>query len=709
MMTRVLLTFLVGLVVSLGALASLGSSAAFADTFNCERYTYSGSETSHPKTINLEINGWKKVRSGSKALLKYDKGRKYHLLPNGRMVVDNNAARYKCEQNSGQIASLQGPPTFLAEMPASTICIHAVRGEKWDTSNSYYQQYVNEAKRRGLSCGLASAGVLPDVSPEEQYRFSLGKALANDLVTAEAALAEFRTVNERHERFADATFWLGRVQFMRGQYEKAAMTFSEFNSAFPSDPRLVDTTMWIAESVSHFAPKDQACEIYAALPKLLDNPPSSFMNQLGALASAAKCGETAVASSKRTPKQARIKNAPTQTAIVQEPKAAPKVTSAALTAAEKEAERLRQELAALKVEKAREKQTITNDTKLPMITIASASSSGPQGTIVGRVTDNTGVAEVRMDGKTIKIDSYGNFSESTYVPEGGVSVSIQAVDLAGLSSSMSVRIDRSASTTTASISFESLNPLGRKVTRNKDALALIIGVRDYKNIPVAEYADSDAKVFADYASQILGIPSNRIRKILNEDADEAGMLTALEDWLSRASKKDNSDIYVFFSGHGLSDGKQMYLFPYDGLATKLERTAITRDYLFNAIASSNPRSVTVFLDTCYSGTTKNSKETITPDKPIRMKVLKQAIPDNFTVMTAAAGDQTATLLEEAEHGMFSYFLMKGMEGLADSNQDNKITALELHDYVKENVWQQSSNKQLPELQGDENRVLVQFQ
>ena len=76
MMTRVLLTFLVGLVVSLGALASLGSSAAFADTFNCERYTYSGSETSHPKTINLEINGWKKVRSGSKALLKYDKGRK---------------------------------------------------------------------------------------------------------------------------------------------------------------------------------------------------------------------------------------------------------------------------------------------------------------------------------------------------------------------------------------------------------------------------------------------------------------------------------------------------------------------------------------------------------------------------------------------------------------------------------------------------------
>ena len=46
------------------------------------------------------------------------------------------------------------------------------------------------------------------------------------------------------------------------------MTFSEFNSAYPNDARLVDTTMWIAESVSHFAPQDQACAIYASLPSL---------------------------------------------------------------------------------------------------------------------------------------------------------------------------------------------------------------------------------------------------------------------------------------------------------------------------------------------------------------------------------------------------------------------------------------------------------
>ena len=52
--------------------------------------------------------------------------------------------------------------------------------------------------------------------------------------------------------------------------------------------------------------------------------------------------------------------------------------------------------------------------------------------------------------------------------------------------------------------------------------------------------------------------------------------------------------------------------------------------------------------------------------------------------------------------------MKGMEGEADKNNDNKITAKELYYYLKENVAQHSDDEQTPELQGDKDRVLVQF-
>jgi hypothetical protein len=386
-------------------------------------------------------------------------------------------------------------------------------------------------------------------------------------------------------------------------------------------------------------------------------------------------------------------------------------SSAELTAAQKEAERLRQELAALKAQQEQQQQNISSDKQKPVINIAGTAMNGPQGTIKGYVRDNTGVAEVRVDGKQVEVDNYGNFMANTYVPDGGINVSIEAVDVAGLTSSMSVRLDRLASTKAATITFDRLNPLGRKVSSNSNALALIIGVDGYKSTPArAMYADSDAKVFADYASQKLGIPTNRIKTLVNDGAGERELLLSIKSWLSRSVKQNQSDVYIFFAGHGLAsdDGSKMYLLPYDGAPELLDKTAILRDELFADISAANPRSVTVFLDTCYSGTTRGT-DMLIASRPIAIRALEQSIPDNFTVMTAAAGDQTAKPLEEAKHGMFSYFLMKGMEGEADANNDNEITAGELHSYVQTNVVQQSSGSQTPELQGDADRVLVRFQ
>ena len=53
-------------------------------------------------------------------------------------------------------------------------------------------------------------------------------------------------------------------------------------------------------------------------------------------------------------------------------------------------------------------------------------------------------------------------------------------------------------------------------------------------------------------------------------------------------------------------------------------------------------------------------------------------------------------------------MMLGMEGGADLNADKKITARELHSFVLDKVERQSQFRQTPELQGDKDRVLVQF-
>ena len=336
--------------------------------------------------------------------------------------------------------------------------------------------------------------------------------------------------------------------------------------------------------------------------------------------------------------------------------------------------------------------------------------NGPSALISGNIQQPENVRSLVADNEEVLFTKDGDFSVKVYVPIDGHEISLKINGKNGKNLSKTIQIAR-IEKDSSSLKFAALNPLKRRVGLNANASALIIGISEYKETNAgAIYADIDAKIFKDYATEKLGIPNNRIKILINDGAELTDMLLSAKNWLSRSVKQGKTDVYVFFAGHGLAsdNGEKMYLLPYDGSPQFLDRTAILRDELFSDIASANPRSVTVFLDTCYSGTTRGTDMLIAA-RPIAIRAKQQNIPDGFTVFTAAGGDQTAKPLEEAKHGMFSYFLMKGMEGDADSNNDNQITAAELHEYVEQNVVQQSGGSQVPELQGDANRVLVRFQ
>ena len=394
------------------------------------------------------------------------------------------------------------------------------------------------------------------------------------------------------------------------------------------------------------------------------------------------------------------------------------IDTASLEALEEEKqkrEELEARLAALEAEKQELQQTaqqpaISDDVQSPMLIAQSNLKDANTAIIFGRVTDNVQVAEVTIDGQPVKLNSDGSFSTEGYIPRAGREAEVIAYDLKGNQSSQTLFLTREETQEATGPVFASLNPSGKRVQSNPDALALIIGVADYENTNAkAIYADKDAQTFYDYALLKLGVPAGNIKELVNDNADEVDVRLAVKDWIARTTKQNRTDVYLFFAGHGLANqsGEDMYILPYDGSPRLLEDSAISRKELFNDIASANPRSVTVFLDTCYSGTTRGP-DMLIASRPIVIKAKEQTIPDNFTVFTAAAGDQTANPLQEAEHGMFSYFLMKGMEGDADANNDNEITAGELHAYVTENVIQQSSGSQTPDLQGDVDRVIVQF-
>ena len=93
-------------------------------------------------------------------------------------------------------------------------------------------------------------------------------------------------------------------------------------------------------------------------------------------------------------------------------------------------------------------------------------------------------------------------------------------------------MQRNESTYANILSFSELNPLKLK-GKNKNAIALIIGVANYENAPEAKYADRDAEYFYDFSENVLGINKDNIKLISNKDANETKNKESFKDLAER--------------------------------------------------------------------------------------------------------------------------------------------------------------------------------
>ena len=176
--------------------------------------------------------------------------------------------------------------------------------------------------------------------------------------------------------------------------------------------------------------------------------------------------------------------------------------------------------------------------------------------------------------------------------------------------------------------------------------------------------------------------------------------------------QNETELIIFFAGHGLAsnNGQELYILPQDSDPDLLSRTALSRTELFDQVLKLKPKSVIMFMDTCYSGISRDEKMLLASARPIRILTdYQKKIPKNFTIFTASKLKQISSGFKEAKHGIFSYYLMKGLEGKADLNQDNKITNGELLSYMDENISQKAAElgRELnPSLTCDPNKVLL---
>ena len=330
----------------------------------------------------------------------------------------------------------------------------------------------------------------------------------------------------------------------------------------------------------------------------------------------------------------------------------------------------------------------------------------------GRVISDASISEILINGRALEV-SLGrdnSFTVTRGLPMGAVtSYRLSVMDEYGQKAETEINVERAAIQYAEQVA--PLNPRKLKAHANPNAVALIIGVESYSNLPPAQYADSDATHFYDYANQSLGVPPHKIKLLTDSKANRLELLKAMRSWMRTEVINGKSDVYIFFAGHGLAsaDGSKTYLLPADGDRDLLEETSILRDDLI--ASAKGAKTITMFLDTCYSGGTRTNEVLLVDARPIAIVPDKSALPPNVTVLAAASGAQLSSTYEAAQQGLFSYWLMKGLEGDADTNKDKKITTGELHEYVARQVGpmaQRRNRQQDPQLMGDSTRVLVSY-
>ena len=333
-----------------------------------------------------------------------------------------------------------------------------------------------------------------------------------------------------------------------------------------------------------------------------------------------------------------------------------------------------------------------------------------EGLVTININANTDIVSLRIGGTDFGSSESGRYSVRLFTQVGQNNLEIVAVDRFGKIKRQPVSINRVVND--QALWTQPLRPNKVAAATQKDAVAIIIGIEKYRRVPTADFANKDASVFYDYARRALGVKQENIKLLLDDKADAAEILVAFKNWLPTRVSKGKTDVYVFYSGHGLpsEDGNSLYFLPHEANRDLLDRTAIAQKELVDAIQRSSPKTVTMFIDSCYSGQSRTGETLLASARPIAVTAKQtSSFPSNFTVISASAPDQISSSSPELKHGIFSYYLMRGMEGEADANKDKQITVAEMQAYLSENVSRRAmgmNRTQQPQVIGDQTRVLV---
>jgi WD40 repeat protein len=259
---------------------------------------------------------------------------------------------------------------------------------------------------------------------------------------------------------------------------------------------------------------------------------------------------------------------------------------------------------------------------------------------------------------------------------------------------------------------------GEGALDKRDTLFIIaVGVDKYPQLKTCgpqqnapcdlSFAGADAKAFAETVEkQMRGLHVNVVRRVLVNGV--GGELEPTRDNIENAfdvllTAKDNDTIAVFIAGHGHNDQRTGYQFlPTNARAgdsgNLASSSVIKWATLEGAIQAAKGRRL-LFVDTCRAGSAYNAR------------LIKDASDGGIVAYSATNTQQDALELPSLGHGVFTFALVKGLNGAADLAQEREVRVFDLGAFIEREVRKATNGRQTPDFYkkpGAENFVLVRM-
>jgi tetratricopeptide (TPR) repeat protein len=227
-----------------------------------------------------------------------------------------------------------------------------------------------------------------------------------------------------------------------------------------------------------------------------------------------------------------------------------------------------------------------------------------------------------------------------------------------------------------------------------ETYALVVGISNYKYLKPLSYADHDAQLFADFLRTKAGgsIKDQNLMLLQNDSAKSGDFWANFTKLSSRLKKGDR--FYLYFAGHGdgVQDINEYYLLlqdcePANDPNNYLAGThTIQIHNLKNRIFLLTKKGIDVILilDACRTNELPGGYAS----QMMQTNVAESRMGEIMMLATGAGEVSIESPLIGNGHGLFTFYLIDGLSGLADKedgNNNGEVTLAELQDWVRRKV------------------------